>query len=373
MDFISRKYSNIRYFYPVFITLQSKNEQMQHVDIVIAGQGLAGTMLAWELWEQDIPFRIFDPGEGNHSSMAAAGMFSLLAARRLKEMDLAGQQYEVMKETLNKIENKIGRQFLFEIPTARLIDKEEIPLWETASKGDIAHLVKKLEPEFPAEGIVPGFGAAIIEPSGYIDIPGLLISMREWLIVSKNLMLEKLDYGEFKPIDDGFIINGHTYARKVVFCDGPSITKNPWFRYSDIRQNKGEWIEIEASGLSPEYIYKREIFILPLGNACFRVGATFSHDEMDPNPTMAARKELEQKLGSIISVPYRITGHRAGIRPSSRNRLPVAEPHRDIPGLYIFNGLGSRGVLQAPWYARTLAEKIGSENIKTEKHRSQIR
>ncbi len=340
---------------------------MQRVEIVIAGQGLAGTMLAWELWKQNIPFRVFDPGIGNHSSMAAAGMFSLLAARRLKEMELASQQYQLMKETFTNLGKEFGRQLLYELPTARIIGKEEIPVWDEAANGDIAHLVKNLDHEFFKEGIIPGFGAAIIEPSGYVDLAGLLNSMREWLVTRKILTPEKVEFGNFKHTSDGFIINGHTNSRKVIFCEGPNILDNPWFKYSDIRQNKGEWIEIEAPGLSPEFIYKKDIFIIPTGNGRFRVGATFSHEKMDLNPTITARKELEQKLRSMINVPYEVTKHFAGIRPSSRNRLPIAEPHREIPGLYVFNGLGSRGVLQASWYARSLAGKIMEDYSQSEK------
>lgn len=333
----------------------------QRMEIVIAGQGLAGTLLAWELWKRDIRFRIFDPGYGNHSSLAAAGMFSLLAARRLKEMELAGQQYKVMKETFGQIVDELGRKFLHELPTARLMTNEEIPAWEIAAKGGISHLVKSVYPEFKAMGVANGYGAAIIEPSGYIDLPEFLHSMREWMATKQLLIEESVDYNSLKTSANGFMINGHTKSRKVIFCEGPSISNNPWFNYSNIRQNKGEWIEIEAPGLSQEHIIKKEIFILPLGNGRFRVGATFSHGEMDHNPTEAARTELEEKLRTMIHVPYRVTDHRAGIRPSSRNRLPVAGPHRDIPGLYIFNGLGSRGVIQAPWYAKILCNEIGPQ------------
>jgi hypothetical protein len=333
----------------------------QRIEIVIAGQGLAGTMLGWELWKRDIPFRIFDPGTGNHSSMAAAGMFSLLAARRLKEMELAGPQYKVMKETFGEIGHELGQEFLHEVPTARLMSNEEIPAWKTAAQGEIAHLVKKVHPDFKATGVISGYGAAIIEPSGFIDLPEFLHSVREWMITKHLLINELIDYNSIKTSEDGFMINGHTKTRKVIFCEGPSISNNPFFDYSDIRQNKGEWIEIEAPGFSQDHIIKKEIFILPLRNGRFRVGATFRHGEMDPNPTLDARTELEKKLQSIINVPYQVTDHRAGIRPSSRNRLPVLGPHRNIPGLYIFNGLGSRGVLQAPWYAKILCNEFGAQ------------
>lgn len=56
-----------------------------------------------------------------------------------------------------------------------------------------------------------------------------------------------------------------------------------------------------------------------------------------------------------MDVPYTITNHRAGFRPTTHDRQPVIGPLSGNPKMAVLNGFGSRGVLQAPWYAAKLA------------------
>jgi glycine oxidase len=46
----------------------------------------------------------------------------------------------------------------------------------------------------------------------------------------------------------------------------------------------------------------------------------------------------------------------SGVRPTSRDRRPILG--RTAPHEAVFNGLGSRGVLLAPWCARHLAAHL---------------
>jgi glycine oxidase len=126
----------------------------------------------------------------------------------------------------------------------------------------------------------------------------------------------------------------------------------------EIRRNKGELIEIAAPGLQEGFILKGEVFVLPLGDGRFRVGATYSHDTLDNEPTAAGLTELTTKLEKMIVVPYTVTSHRAGLRPTTYDRQPVIGPIPGNPQISVLNGFGSRGVLQAPWYAGKMAQWI---------------
>ena len=48
----------------------------------------------------------------------------------------------------------------------------------------------------------------------------------------------------------------------------------------------------------------------------------------------------------------------AGIRPAMDNTRPVIEQHLLFPALIIFNGLGSKGALVAPYCTRILSDKL---------------
>ena len=47
-------------------------------------------------------------------------------------------------------------------------------------------------------------------------------------------------------------------------------------------------------------------------------------------------------------VPYEVIEHSAGIRPTTIDRRPIIGSHPNYKNIYVFNGLGSRGILLAP-------------------------
>ena len=44
----------------------------------------------------------------------------------------------------------------------------------------------------------------------------------------------------------------------------------------------------------------------------------------------------------------------AGVRPTVKDRKPLVGRHKDFKNMYLFNGLGSRGVMIAPYVANQL-------------------
>jgi len=71
-------------------------------------------------------------------------------------------------------------------------------------------------------------------------------------------------------------------------------------------------------------------------------------------------EELLNKLKSFITLPIEVIDHRAGIRPTVRDRRPLVGQHPRYNRLYVLNGFGSRGVMIAPYAAQQLFNKIES-------------
>lgn len=57
-------------------------------------------------------------------------------------------------------------------------------------------------------------------------------------------------------------------------------------------------------------------------------------------------------------MPYEIIKHEAGIRPSSIDRRPILGQHPQFNNYYIFNGLGTKGVMLAPYFSQQLLNHI---------------
>ena len=99
---------------------------------------------------------------------------------------------------------------------------------------------------------------------------------------------------------------------------------------------------------------KGPIYVIPLGNDKYKVGATYSRDDSSANCTEEAKEEILSKLKSFIQCPFEILGQTSGIRPTTKDHRPLLGNFEGSPNLIFFNGLGSRGFLMAPLLSEML-------------------
>ena len=59
-------------------------------------------------------------------------------------------------------------------------------------------------------------------------------------------------------------------------------------------------------------------------------------------------------MNSFLKCNYTVLDHKAGIRPTVADRRPLVGRHKEHSNLYILNGLGTRGVMIAPYTAQKL-------------------
>jgi glycine oxidase len=70
---------------------------------------------------------------------------------------------------------------------------------------------------------------------------------------------------------------------------------------------------------------------------------------------VGARDEIERSVRSFARFDFEVVGQAAGVRPVIRaDNRPVVGSHPLERRVAILNGLGSKGVLQAPFAARQL-------------------
>jgi glycine oxidase len=95
------------------------------------------------------------------------------------------------------------------------------------------------------------------------------------------------------------------------------------------------------------------------------VGSTYNFNDISVGITEAGRRELEQKLREIMTIPYEVIGQEWGLRPTTPDRRPLLGNHPESDRLIIFNGLGTKGVSLAPYFSEVLLrwlENSGSLN-----------
>ena len=82
---------------------------MKKVDILIVGQGLAGSLLAWSLIQRGQTVCVVDDKHPNAASRVAAGLINPITGRRLVKSwnidrfyPVAAQQYKALEKTFSQ-------------------------------------------------------------------------------------------------------------------------------------------------------------------------------------------------------------------------------------------------------------------------------
>lgn len=144
----------------------------------------------------------------------------------------------------------------------------------------------------------------------------------------------------------------------TVLCEG--ATGLIAGRLGKHRCAKGEILTIQAEWRQDRILIGGGGWLVPMGNARFKAGATYTWDALDGEPTHFGRAKISEVIRRLGGENFEVIAHEAGVRPIIRKSQPVIGPLSD--GRVVFNGLGSKGSLYAPGVARRLAEWLGGDS-----------
>ena len=128
------------------------------------------------------------------------------------------------------------------------------------------------------------FGLGSVTNTGKIDTKALLDAYIDYLQKRDLIVNECFEYSKVIFKEDCVKYKTIT-AKKIVFCEGYGVVKNPFFKNIPLKEAKGELLTIHSPNLNINYIIKSSVFIMPLGNDTYKVGATFNWTDKTLNPT----------------------------------------------------------------------------------------
>lgn len=326
-------------------------------DYILVGFGLAGASLAHHLENRKLAFTVFED-QSQHSSKVAGGLYNPVVLKRYTLAWDAEQQLETVVPFYKSVAKKIGVPIQKDLPVHRKFHSaEEQNNWFRASGKP--GLEKFLNPKLVKKHdyILSEYQFGVVNETGAIDLPTMLDYYSGYLKRKKQFIGESFDYNSLE-IKTGFVRYKDLEAKKIIFCEGFGLKRNPFFNALPLNGTKGEFILVKAPELKLKEAVKSSIFIIPQGNNTYKVGATYDWGDKTPEPTKLAREELTAKLKKLISCDFEIIGQTAGIRPTVIDRRPLVGRHPKYHNLYVCNGFGTRGVMLAPTVSRQLIEFI---------------
>ncbi|MEL1253130.1 FAD-binding oxidoreductase [Flavobacterium sp. DGU38] len=328
------------------------------LDYLIVGSGLAGISFAEVALKNNKTILLIDD-ESQNSSRVAGGLYNPVILKRFSEVWNAKQQLVLMNDFYNQVENKLKTKFNFQMPILRkFFSIEEQNNWFAAS--DKINLEPFLSTKLISKkfsGIDSPYDYGEVLHTGYVNTALLLEKYKQYLIENNLLLQASFESNDIEFLDSG-IQYKNIQAKHIIFAEGFGLHKNPFFNYLPLDGTKGELFIIKAPNLNLDVIVNTSVFILPLGDNLFKVGATYNWYDKTADPTEEGKKELLERIKEIITCDFEIVKHFGGVRPTVADRRPIIGTHEEYKSLHILNGLGTRGVMLGPALALTLFNHI---------------
>lgn len=326
------------------------------VDFIIVGQGLAGTLLAYELFRLNRTFVVFNDPDQIKSSDVAAGIINPVVFRRMTKSWMVDAAFPQMETTYRKLEELLREQLYFPGRMLKIMSEDIVEFWKEKIFANHLEAYLEVEPNlnFRNPGIFNTFSFGCVNKSGRVDIQKLIFAFSGFLNQLYSIRNEKIDCEKLVFQSDS-VNYDNIAAEKIIFCEGSAASQNPFFKNLKFKHSKGEVLELKIPEMNLNEIVSGEVFMMPIGNDRYKIGATYSWDELNRETTESARVELLDKLRNISSTHFEVLNQKAGIRPTMHDRKPVIGLLPDNPQIGIFNGLGSKGVLLGPYFAKQFA------------------
>ncbi|MFT4600113.1 MAG: glycine oxidase [Arenicella sp.] len=311
----------------------------------IYGWGLAGATLSWELHKRNVPFKVVYK-VGNNSSRVAAGLVNPVVFKRLTKSWKADDLLPFAKDFYEEKERLLNVTLLSHKPICRIFASiEEQNSWASLYGDDrFTKYISKVS-ELGNKQIESPFHVGEVSSIGHLKVSLFLDESKKYL--------------ESKGCD--FILkekHKETEDELSIYCEGSDVVSNPYFGYLPMKPTHGDTLTIRAKGLGLDKIVNKNMYMLPLGDDLYNIGSTYNWEMKTPTPTEEGKNELLERLKAFTNFDFEIVKHEAGLRPTVSDRRPLLGQHPEKKNKYVFNGLGTKGVMIAPYFANHLCEHL---------------
>jgi glycine/D-amino acid oxidase-like deaminating enzyme len=297
--------------------------------------------------------------DSQNSSKIAGGLYNPVILKRFSEVWQAQEQLFMLDLFYGSIEEKLNKKINFKTPILRkFFSIEEQNNWFVASdKDNLAPFLSLDLISKKYDGIDSPFGYGEVLQTGYVDTAILLEKYKMFLVQKELFLEESFDYDALE-IKKNCIQYRSVRSKHIVFAEGFGMHANPFFKHLPLDGTKGELFIIKAPDLNLDVIINTSVFILPLGNHLFKVGATYNWKDKTNLPTEEGKLELLERINELLNCEFEIIDHFAGVRPTVKDRRPLIGTLPNHSNIHILNGLGTRGVMLGPAMAKALFENI---------------
>jgi glycine/D-amino acid oxidase-like deaminating enzyme len=190
-----------------------------------------------------------------------------------------------------------------------------------------------------------------VNECGWLNVPLFREVAKKYFLQNENFIDDAVNEEDVQFTSDGVLWKGKQFD-KIILCNGIGVNKWKGLEGLDLIPNHGQVLDLKIENLEIDAIVNFGQFLLPYGGEKFRLGATYDWNEVPDVPTEEAREFLLSELKARLNKDIILESHKTGYRPTTRDRRPIIGFSNGNELLGVFGGLGSKGVLLAPYFAK---------------------
>ena len=232
--------------------------------ILIIGQGLAGTALAWRLWERGVPFVIVDRDEALTCSKVAAGLITPITGMRLTVSWRYTLFYREALGFYRRCIQRLGQRFFFPRGYVRLLKNEaEIAKWHKRRRDpDMQPFLHPQPPLLNAEVIHDPANGFQQRHAAWLDTITYLKASRSFFTSLGAWMQAEVPPTDVRDDATGVEWQGQRFSH-VIWAQGWSAEQHPLFKWVPFQSARGTILTVQADLQGEQRILNRACWLLP--------------------------------------------------------------------------------------------------------------
>lgn len=341
-------------------------------DFCILGAGIAGLSLAASLKSNEVSVTVLEKRSvASGASGTPLGMINIATGRRATKTWRAELCYQTVTGLLEKAESYTDRTFyavngilrpaLTAKIAANMREQFEKTTWR---KGWCEWLTERdIKDRHPGINCVDG---GIWSPVGItVNVEAYLKAVARYLQDHGVQIITNTGTIEIKARNSGWEISMEDkliFARNLVFATGYDTLFNRFWKDLPLHPVKGQLAVFEVDEpLEFKHSISSLGYLAHLNDHEFIQGSTYEHDFETLEPDTFGEQYLRNRLRKTLpglEKKARLKEQWAGVRVSTPNRKPVIGSHKDKENLFIFTGLGSKGLLYGKYVAEHFTDHL---------------
>jgi glycine oxidase len=320
-------------------------------DVLIVGNGLAANVLALQCHLHHVSFSVVGDTQISNCSRVAAGIWNPIVFKRMTNSWMAETLITELLAFYKQAQILTNTSFLTERQIIRTFQEEqEVRLWQ--KKAEVSTSLDETiytNTDTRLKNCFIKDKYSFVNRCGNLDVSTFIDAIN--MLFKTQLEFALFDFSALEILSGSVNYKNNSYKR-IVFCEGHFVKYNPFFNWIPLLPAKGEVIRLSIPDVDLEsLIFNRDGFLFKQ-DGDYTLGATYNWDELNDVPTESGKEELLEKLRGISNASFTILNHKAGVRPSSKDRRPIIGAHPQYGNVFVFNGLGTKGVMLAPYFSK---------------------